>query len=319
VDSLMLTMDALVISLQTLFLLIAAPAMVGYLRWVKARLQSRRGADMFQPYRELRKTFSKDMVIARSASWVFHLAPLVVVASVVAASALVPLVTVAQPADRMGDLFVLTALLMLGTVALALGGLDPGTAFGGMGSSREMTVAALTEPTLAIAILALALTTGSTSLGAITEGLLRTPANAFGPGHALAFGAFLIAMLAETGRLPIDNPSTHLELTMLHEAMLLEYSGPNLALLEWAAAAKITLLLALAANLFVPWGLATSLTPVALGIGLVAIVAKLLALGTLLAVIETRVAKLRLFRVPELLAVSFTLALLAATSSFFTR
>jgi formate hydrogenlyase subunit 4 len=315
----MLTTDVLVISLQTLFLLVAAPAMVGYLRWVKARLQGRRGADVLQPYRELRKTFGKEMVIARTASWVFHLAPLVVVASVVAASALVPLVTVAQPADRMGDLFVLTALLMLGTVVLALGGLDPGTAFGGMGSSREMTVAALTEPTLAIAILALALTTGSTSLGAITEGLLRTPANAFGPGHTLAFAAFLIAMLAETGRLPVDNPSTHLELTMLHEAMLLEYSGPNLALLEWAAAAKITLLLALAANLFFPWGLATSLTPVALGIGLVAIVAKLVALATLLAVIETRVAKLRLFRVPELLAVSFTLALLAATSSFFTR
>jgi formate hydrogenlyase subunit 4 len=208
---------------------------------------------------------------------------------------------------------------MFGTAWLSLGGLDPGTAFGGMGSSREMTVAALTEPTLAIAILALALTTGSTSLGAITEGLLRTPANAFGPGHTLAFAAFLIAMLAEAGRLPVDNPSTHLELTMIHEAMILEYSGPYLALLEWAAALKITLLLALAANLFLPWGLATSLSPAALGLGLLAIVVKLGVLATLLALLETRIAKLRLFRVPELLAASFTLALLAATSSFFTR
>jgi formate hydrogenlyase subunit 4 len=214
---------------------------------------------------------------------------------------------------------VLTALLMLGTFFLALGGLDPGTAFGGMGSSREMTVAALTEPTLAVAILALALTTGSTSLGVIAGSVLNMPANAIGPGHALAFAAFLIAMIAETGRLPVDNPATHLELTMIHEAMILEYSGPYLAWIEWAAAFRLTLLLTLAANLFVPWGMAATLAPAAIVIGLVAIVIKLGTLGLLLAVLETRVAKLRLFRVPELLALSFTLALLAATSSFFTK
>jgi formate hydrogenlyase subunit 4 len=208
---------------------------------------------------------------------------------------------------------------MLGTAMLALAGLDPGTAFGGMGSSREMTVAALTEPTLAIAVLALALTSGSTSLGAISQALLATPAAAFGPGHVLAFAAFLIALLAEAGRLPVDNPSTHLELTMLHEAMILEYSGPYLALIEWASALKLTLLLTLAANLFVPWGLATGLTGPAALLGLGAVLLKLLVLGGLLAVLETRVAKLRLFRVPELLVVSFTLSLLAATSSFFTR
>jgi formate hydrogenlyase subunit 4 len=182
-----------------------------------------------------------------------------------------------------------------------------------------MTVAALTEPTLAIAVLALALTTGSTSLGAITGTLLTTPADAIGPGHALAFAAFLIAMLAETGRLPVDNPSTHLELTMIHEAMILEYSGPYLALLEWAAALKLTLLLTLAANLFIPWGIAASADTGVLALGLVSVVIKVAVLGAVLAFLETRVAKLRLFRVPELLAVSFTLALLAATSSFFTR
>ena len=304
---------------QTILLALVAPAVVGYLRWLKARLQSRQGADLFQPYRELWKTLGKGMVIADTASWIFHVAPFAVTAAVVTAATLVPVISAGQPADSLGDLFALTALLMFGTAWLSLGGLDPGTAFGGMGSSREMTVAALTEPTLAIAILALALTTGSTSLGAITEGLLRTPANAFGPGHTLAFAAFLIAMLAEAGRLSVDNPSTHLELTMIHEAMILEYSGPYLALLEWAAALKITLLLALAANLFLPWGLATSLSPAALGLGLLAIVVKLGALATLLALLETRIAKLRLFRVPELLAASFTLALLAATSSFFTR
>ncbi len=304
---------------ECLFLVIAAPAVVGYVRWLKARLQGRRGADIFQPYRDLRKTFAKGMVVADTASWIFHMAPCVVVASTVAAAALVPVISANQAGDQLGDLFALMALLILGTIFLALGGLDPGTAFGGMGSSREMTVAALTEPTLAIAILSLALTAGSTSLGTITNTLLTTPANAIGPGHALALAAFLIAMLAETGRLPVDNPATHLELTMIHEAMILEYSGPYLALLEWAAALKLTLLLTLASNLFVPWGIATSFGPGALALGLLAVLAKLAVLATLLAVLETRVAKLRLFRVPELLALSFTLALLAATSSFFTR
>jgi len=309
----------LIVVAQTVLLAVLAPGVVGYVRFVKARLQSRRGAGVLQPYRELRKTSGKGMVVAETASWMFHLAPFAVVGATIAAASLVPVVSAVQPADQLGDLFVLTALLMLATFFLALGGLDPGTAFGGMGSSREMTVAALTEPTLAIAILALALTTGSTSLGVIASSVLKTPAYAIGPGHALAFAAFLIAMLAETGRLPVDNPATHLELTMIHEAMILEYSGPYLALIEWAAAFRLTLLLTLAANLFVPWGMATSLGPAAIAAGLAAILIKLAALGLLLAVFETRVAKLRLFRVPELLALSFTLALLAATSSFFTK
>ena len=309
----------LIVVAQTVLLAVLAPAVVGYVRFVKARLQGRRGAGVLQPYWELQKTFGKGMVIAETASWIFHVAPFAVVGATIAAASLVPVVSTIQPADQLGDLFVLTALLMLGTFFLALGGLDPGTAFGGMGSSREMTVAALTEPTLAIAILALALTTGSSSLGVIAGSVLKTPAFAIGPGHALAFAAFLIAMLAETGRLPVDNPATHLELTMIHEAMLLEYSGPYLALIEWAAAFRLTLLLTLAANLFVPWGMATSLAPAAIAGGLAALVIKLGVLGSFLAVLETRVAKLRLFRVPELLALSFTLALLAATSSFFTK
>ena len=312
-------LDVAGVALETLLLLALAPGVVGGIRWIKARLQNRRGADALQPYRELRKLFARRMVVARTSSWIFHLAPFVVFAATLAAAMLVPVLAVRQPADAVGDLFLLAALLMLGTMLLSLAGLDPGTAFGGMGSSREMTVAALTEPTLAVAVLALALTAGSTSLGAISAGLVEAPARALGPGHALAFAAFFIALLAEGGRLPIDNPSTHLELTMIHEAMVLEYSGPYLALIEWAAALKLTLLLALAANLFVPWGLATSVSAGALAMGAAVLVAKLLVLGTILAVMETRVAKLRLFRVPELLAVSFTLALLAAASSFFTR
>lgn len=304
---------------ETLFLVAIAPAIVGYLRWVKARLQSRRGADVLQPYRELRKTFAKGMVVAHSASWIFHVVPFLVAGAVITAATLVPVIHTDQPADRLGDLFVLASLLMFSTVMLALGGLDTGTAFGGMGSSREMTVAALTEPTLAVAVLAVALTTGSTSLGAITSGLIARPESAFGPGHVLAFAAFFVAMLAETGRLPVDNPSTHLELTMIHEAMVLEYSGRYLAVLEWAAAIKIALLLTLAANIFIPWGLAQSEDPFAIVAGVAWVLVKLLVLATILAILETRVAKLRLFRVPELLALSFTLALIAAASSFFTR
>jgi formate hydrogenlyase subunit 4 len=314
-----MTSALLVVVGQTLGLVLLAPAVVGYTRWLKARLQGRLGASILQPYRELRKTFGKNLVIADSASWIFRTAPLVVGATAVTATVLVPVVWPSPLSDQLGDLFVLTGLLMLGTVFLGLAALDPGTAFGGMGSSREMTVSALTEPTLAVAVVALALTTGSTSLGAITSAVLATPSLALGPGHALACAAFLIAVLAEAGRLPVDNPETHLELTMIHEAMLLEYSGPYLALLEGAAALRLTLLLTLAANLFVPWGLARSPNPAALGLAAAALVVKLGVLATLLAVLETRVAKLRLFRVPELLAVSFTLALLAAASSAFTR
>jgi formate hydrogenlyase subunit 4 len=314
-----LTADIAMTVLQALLLIAIAPGLVGYVRWLKARLQGRRGAGWLQPYREIRKAFAKQMVIADTTSWVFHLAPLAVFATAATAATLVPVLTVGRPADLMGDLFVLAAILMLGTFCLALGGLDPGTAFGGMGSSREMTVAALTEPTLAIAVLALALTAGSTSLGAIAAGLIDRPSIALGPGHALALGAFFIALLAETGRLPVDNPATHLELTMIHEAMVLEYSGPYLALIEWGSATKLAVLLTLAANLFVPWGLAPALDPANLLVAVAALAGKLCLLGGLLAVLETRVAKLRLFRVPELLAVSFTLALLAAASSFFTR
>jgi formate hydrogenlyase subunit 4 len=312
-------MSALIAVVQTALLIAAAPLVVGYVRWLKARLQSRRGATPLQPYRDLRKLLGKSMVVPDSASWIFHAAPVVVGATTVTAASLVPVILASTATDAVGDLFVLTALLMAGTVSLALAGLDPGAAFGGMGSSRETMIASLTEPTLAVAILALALATGSTSLGAIAATVEGQTALSLGPGHALALAAFLIALLAETGRLPVDNPSTHLELTMIHEAMVLEYSGPYLAAIEAASALRLTLLLTLAANLFVPWGLAATLTPDSLAVALVAIVLKIGGLATLLAVLETRVAKLRLFRVPELLAVSFTLALLAAASSFLTR
>ena len=299
--------------------LMLAPGVIGLIRWLKARLQNRRGAPCWQPYLELRKLFAKEVIVSPNASWLFRAAPFVIFASTVAIAFLVPMLAVPLPLDAVGDLIVIVYLLLLGTFVLALAGLDPGSAFGGMGASREMTVAALAEPTIALAIFALALSAGSTNLGQIAARTMADPAATLGPGHVLAFGALFIVALAETGRLPVDNPATHLELTMIHEAMVLEYSGRYLALIEWAAALRLLLFFALLGNLFVPWGLATSLSPAALTLAGAALSAKLAALAAAVAVFETRIAKLRLFRVPELLSVSFVLALLAITSSFLWR
>jgi formate hydrogenlyase subunit 4 len=311
--------DAVAMLAQTLVAVALAPALVGFVRWVKARLQGRLGAAPWQPYFELRKLFGKEAVVSHTASWLFHATPFVVFATSVAVVSLVPIVLAPSESLVIGDLFAVVYLLLLGTFFLALAGLDTGSPFGGMGASREMTVVALTEPTVALSIVALALSAGSTSFSQIVGRTIAEPGLALGSGHLLAFAALFIVTLAETGRLPVDNPATHLELTMIHEAMVLEYSGPYLALLEWGAAVKLLTFLALAANLFMPWGIAVSLAPMAVVIGLVSFIAKLAVLAVAIAVLETRVAKLRLFRVPELLSASFVLALLAVMSTFLGR
>ncbi|HEY2972009.1 MAG TPA: NADH-quinone oxidoreductase subunit H [Pyrinomonadaceae bacterium] len=304
---------------QALIALMLAPGLVGFVRWWKARLQGRRGAPPWLVYYDLRKLFGKEVVLSKNASWIFRFTPYLVFSTTLAVTMLIPLVAAPLPFDRIGDLLLVVYLLLLGTFFLALAGLDPGTAFGGMGASREMTIAAIAEPTIALSIFGLAVGAGSTNLGRIVAETLAHPSAAISPGHLLGFAALFIVMLAETGRLPVDNPSTHLELTMIHEAMTLEYSGRYLALIEWAAALRLLIFFSLLANMFGPWGVATTLTPVALGMAAVALVAKLAALGIVVALLETRIAKLRLFRVPELLAVSFVLALLAVTSSFLLR
>ena len=304
---------------QALVALALAPGLVGFVRWWKARLQGRQGSPPWLVYYDLRKLFGKEVVMSKNASWIFRFTPYLVFSSTVAVTLLIPLVAAPLPFDRIGDLLLVVYLLLLGTFFLALAGLDPGTAFGGMGASREMTIAAIAEPTIALSIFGLAIGAGSTNLGRIVAETLAHPSAAISPGHLLGFAALFIVMLAETGRLPVDNPSTHLELTMIHEAMTLEYSGRYLALIEWAAALRLLIFFSLLANMFAPWGVATTLTPVAVGIAAVALISKLAALGVVVALLETRIAKLRLFRVPELLAVSFVLALLAVTSSFLLR
>ena len=304
---------------QALLCVALAPGLTGLIRWLKARMQNRRGAPVWQPYLELRKRLAKETVVSTNTSWLFRLAPYVVFTSTLGVVLLLPVLAVPLPLDAVGDLLVVVYLLLLGTFFLALAGLDPGSPFGGMGSSREMTVAALAEPTIAVAMFALALGAGSTNLGEIVARAMARPSEAVSPGYLLAFTALFIVTLAETGRLPVDNPATHLELTMIHEAMVLEYSGRYLALIEWAAALKLLAFFTLMANLFVPWGVAVHLGASALLLAALTYVAKLAALAAVVAVFETRVAKLRLFRVPELLSVSFVLALLAITASFLSR
>ena len=309
----------LAVALQTVLAVALAPMLVGFIRWLKARLQGRQGAAPWQPYFELRKLFAKEVVVSRTASWIFVAAPFVVFGTSVVVASLIPLVVAPPGRVISGDLFAAVYLLLLGTFVLALAGLDAGSPFGGMGSSRQMMVVALTEPTVALSIVALAVNAGSTSFSQIVSRTLSEPAGALGPGHLFAFAALFIVTLAETGRMPVDNPSTHLELTMIHEALVLEYSGPYLALIEWASALKLFVFVALAANLFMPWGIALTLAPASLAMALVSFVVKIAVLGAAIAVLETRVAKLRLFRVPELLSASFVLALLAVMCTFLRR
>ncbi len=302
---------------QVVVVVVGAPYLTGLMRQVRARMEGRMGAGIGQPARDLRKLMTKEATVPEGASWVFGAAPLVLMATVVLLAAAVPFVTTVTPVSGADDLFAVVAVLMLGTVALTLAGLDTGTAFGGMGASREVTVLALAEPTILLAIFALSVRVGSSDLGDIVEGTLAAPSQLFWPASLLAAVAFGVVIVAETGRLPVDNLSTHLELTMIHEAMVLEYSGRDLAMVELASWSRLAILLGLGVNLFVPWGVATTLTPAALALGVAALVVKVCVLGAALAAFEVFMAKLRLFRVPELLAGSLLFALLAVTASFF--
>jgi formate hydrogenlyase subunit 4 len=225
-----------------------------------------------------------------------------------------------MPLNFAGNIIAFVYLLALGTFFLILAGLDAGSPFGGMGSSREAIVASLTEPAMIMAIFAIALTAGSTNLStivhrtALLEGIVTDPSP-----HLMALAAVFIVALAETGRVPVDNPATHLELTMIHEAMVLEYSGRYLALLEWASAIKLLVFLTLIANVFAPWGIATSFTPMALSIGLAVYLVKVAGLGLLIGTIECMFAKLRLFRITDLLGVAFILALLGLLFFYILR
>jgi formate hydrogenlyase subunit 4 len=311
-----MNLDVPSILAQTALLLLLAPLLTGLIRNWKAKLQNRRGAPVWQPYFDLMKFLRKDMVISEHASWIFSFTPLVMFLTALAAGLMVPMVTAQAPLGLFGGVLALVGLLALGRFFLALGGLDPASAFGGMGSSREMTIAAVAEPAMMLAIFTVAIAAGSTNLSQIVLAGQQPGWRFFDPSHALAFTAMFIVLLAETGRIPVDNPATHLELTMIHEAMLLEYSGRYLALIEWGASVKQLVLMALLANIFFPVGLAAATTPAAFALGLLWLAAKLLVLAGAVVLVETCNAKLRLFRVPDLLSAAFILAMLALVSTF---
>jgi len=298
--------------LQALLYAALAPLLVGWIRKLKARLQNRRGAPVLQTWRDLRKLLVKEARVAHTASPLFRAAPYIVFVTTWLAAATVPLVAVSLPTAAIADIIVLVGLLALARFFLALAGMDIGTAFGGMGASREMLVSALAEPAMLMAVFTLAMSAHSTNLASVIDFQLDT--FALRPSFLFALGGLVLVAIAETGRIPVDNPATHLELTMIHEAMLLEYSGRHLALMEWAAQIKLLLYGALIANIFFPWGIARSFAPAALGIGLVAVVLKLLVLGVVLAIVETVLAKMRLFRAPAFLNLALLLALLGLLS-----
>ena len=299
--------------LQVLLYALLAPLLVGWVRKVKARLQNRRGAPIWQPYRDIVKLFAKEARMAHTASQLYRAAPYIVFVSTLLAAGAIPLIVTGLPTSAIADVIVIAGLLGLARFFLALAGMDVGTAFGGIGASREMFVAALAEPAMLMAVFTLAMTAHSTNLSSVVDYQLQF-GHVLRPSYIFALAGLVLVAIAETGRIPVDNPATHLELTMVHEAMILEYSGRHLALMEWAAALKLMLYFVLLANVFFPWGLTREASLAALGLSTGIILLKLLALGALLALSETVLAKMRVFRVPAFLNLALLLALLGLLS-----
>jgi formate hydrogenlyase subunit 4 len=299
--------------IQTVLFVALSPLLAGWLKCCKCRLQNRKSPSLFQPYKDLIKLTKKQPVVAAQASWLFTISPYIIFSATVLAATVVPLVAVDLPTSASADVIVMVGFFAFARFFLALAGLDIGTAFGGMGSSREMTISSLAEPAMLMAIFTLTMTASTTNLSVaighvVNDGLVLRPSFVF------ALFALILVAIAETGRVPVDNPATHLELTMIHEAMILEYSGRHLALIEWASQLKLMLYGVLIANIFFPWGIAESFTAPALAYGLLAITGKLALLGLLLALSETLLAKMRLFRVQEYLGFAYLLGLLGMLS-----
>jgi formate hydrogenlyase subunit 4 len=309
-------LDFLVQAAQMLLVLLLAPGLTGFVRKVKARFLRRQGPPLIQPYRDLVRLMRKDAVLAQNASWLFRVIPYLIFAATWVAAALVPTFKAGLMFSWSADLIAIIALLGSARFFLALAGLDVGTSFGGIGSSREVMIASLAEPAMLMIVFSLALVAGSTQLSTMAEYML-SPEVGLRVSLGLALLALIIVAIAENARIPVDNPATHLELTMVHEAMVLEYSGRHLALIELSASLKLILYVSLIACLFAPWELAAPNAPAAaLAIGAAAYVGKLAVAGFLLALFETSIAKMRVFRVPEFLGAALMLGLLATLLRF---
>jgi len=301
--------------LQFCLMLGLAPAFAGWVKVIKCRAQGRTAPGILQPYRDIRRLFGKDIVLAENASWIFRFTPYLVFGVTTVAAGIIPLISVDLPLSATADVIALVMLFGLVRFFTALAGMDIGTAFGGMGSSREMMIASLAEPAMLMAVFTVSLASNSSSLTQMVS-VMGHAEFVIRPSLAFALVAFIMIALAETGRIPVDNPATHLELTMVHEAMILEYSGRHLALIEWAGMMKLTLFFALGIAAFCPWGIAADgdIGSLALALGLLAI--KLAAGAVIMVLIETGLAKMRIFRLPEYLGSAFLLATLGMIAFF---
>ena len=314
------TLDDIVVQgLQMLLVFTLAPLLTGFIRKVKARLMRKRGPSLLQPYRDLLRLLRKDVVLADNASWLFRATPYVTFAAIWVAAALVPTFATGLLFNWMADLIVIVALLGTARFFLALAGMDVGTAFGGLGSSREVMIAALAEPAMLLIVFCVALVAGSSQLSTIANFIASSQVG-LRVSLGLAMIALIMVALAENARIPVDNPSTHLELTMVHEAMILEYSGRHLALIEFGAFLKLLLYVSLLACLFFPWGIAVSGAGLqSYVVGTAVYVVKLAAVGFLLALFETATAKMRVFRVPQFLGAALMLGLLGTLLLFVSK
>jgi formate hydrogenlyase subunit 4 len=312
-------LDLLVQGAQMALVLLLAPLLTGIVRKVKARLLRRRGPSVIQPYRDLLRLLGKEAVIADGASWLFRVAPYLIFAATWVAAALVPTFAVGLTFSWTADLIAIIALLGSARFFLALAGMDVGTSFGGIGSSREMLIASLAEPAMLLVVFTVALVAGSTQLSTVAA-FMVSPEVGLRVSLGLALIGLVMVAIAENARIPVDNPATHLELTMVHEAMVLEYSGRHLAMIEFAASLKLLLYLSLIACLFVPWGLAGAGTgPAAYALGLATYLAKVLVGAVALALFEISIAKMRVFRVPDFLGAALMLGLLGTLLLFVSR
>ncbi len=306
-------MSLLLALVQTLLFVILAPLLVGWVKWCKCHLQNRKAPSLLQPYWDLLKLTRKQPVVSHQASWLFILAPYIIFSATVLAVTVIPLIAVDLPTATSADVIVLVGFLAFARFFLTLAGLDVGTAFGGMGSSREMMISTMAEPAMLMAVFTITMTASTTNLSFMIDHIMQEGL-VLRPSFIFALFALILVAISETGRIPVDNPGTHLELTMIHEAMILEYSGRHLALIEWASQLKLMLYGVLIINIFFPWGIAETFTPDALGYGLLTLIGKLAVLALLLAIVETLFAKMRLFRVQEFLSFAYLLGLLGMLS-----
>ncbi len=298
--------------LQIIIILAISPLISGIIKKIKAFFQIRKGPSIFQPYYDISKLLKKDSVVSKNVSWIFHAAPIISLASMLTAGLLIPIYLTQLYFGFAGDLIAVVYLFALARFFTALASLDAGSSFGGMGGSREMFIASMVEPALMLSIFAIALNAGSTNLSFISSTVSGMGLDAVSPYQILAFVALFIIAIAETGRIPVDNPATHLELTMIHEAMILEYSGKELAIIELGSMVKQLLVFSLIVNIFFPWGIASE------GAGIIEFVfalliylVKIIIIGITMATVEISTAKWRLFRLPELLSISLMLSFLS--------